>query len=371
MRVLFSYIKKELIQALRDRRMSFILFGAPVMQLIIFGYVVTTDIKNISLIVIDHDKSRQSRELASSFFSSGYFTRISRDNISRNTPEQLLQTNQAKVALIIAPGFSKNLERNSPAAIQFLIDGADANSAIITKNYIEEIVRGYSTKLESQHRSGFPLGMLIPEIRVLYNQELKSSNFMVPGLLCLILFNLTAILTAVGITREKELGTLEQILVSPLKRYQFMLGKTIPFVLVGFVDTVLILAVAKILFDVPVRGSLLLLFITAVIFLFTSLGIGLLAAAVSKTQAQAMMTVMPVMMPAFLLSGLFFPVASIPAGLRWLAYINPITYFLIVVRGIMLKGSGLVDLHREIIVLVLFGLFFITFSSLRFRKRLE
>jgi ABC-2 type transport system permease protein len=194
---------------------------------------------------------------------------------------------------------------------------------------------------------------------------------MVPGLLCQILLIITAILSGASITREKELGTMEQILVSPLKRIQFILGKTIPFVLVGFIDVILVLVMAKILFQIPINGSLLLFFFTAIIFLFTSLGIGLLGASVSKTQSQVMLTIFPIMMPAFLLSGLFFPIASIPLSLRWISYINPLTHYLIIVRGILLKGAGFFTLYKEIGFLALFGIFFFSFAAMRFRKRMD
>jgi ABC-2 type transport system permease protein len=380
MRVLLTFIKKELIQATRDRRMRFILFGAPLMQLILFGYVVTTDIKNITLLVIDHEQSVASREFTESFFSSGYFTRSKIRIASSSDAERLLLKDKIKVVIIIPPDFSRNLARDNQTKIQILVDGSDGNAANITKAYIDEIIANYSKKVLFQilnSRTGISQlssanKMLVtPEIRVLYNPALKSSTFMVPGIICQLLLIVTAVLSGASITKEKELGTIEQIFVSPLNKMQFILGKTIPFVLVGLLDVILILIMAKILFQIPINGSLLLFFFVAIIFLFTSLGIGLIAASVSRTQAQVSLTIFPFMMPAFLLSGLFFPIASIPISLRWISYINPLTYFLIIVRGILLKGAGLAVLYKEIIFLALFGIFFIAFSSFRFRKRLE
>jgi len=380
MRVLLTFIKKELIQATRDRRMRFILFGAPLMQLILFGYVVTTDIKNITLLVIDHEQSVASREFTESFFSSGYFTRSKIRIASSSDAERLLLKDKIKVVIIIPPDFSRNLARDNQTKIQILVDGSDGNAANITKAYIDEIIANYSKNILFQilnSRTGISQlssanKMLVtPEIRVLYNPALKSSAFMVPGIICQLLLIVTAVLSGASITKEKELGTIEQIFVSPLNKMQFILGKTIPFVLVGLLDVILILIMAKILFQIPINGSLLLFFFVAIIFLFTSLGIGLFAASVSRTQAQVSLTIFPFMMPAFLLSGLFFPIASIPVSLRWISYINPLTYFLIIVRGILLKGAGLAVLYKEIIFLALFGIFFIAFSSFRFRKRLE
>ncbi|HEX7319160.1 MAG TPA: ABC transporter permease [bacterium] len=375
MKILAAFIKKELTQTLRDTRMRFVLFAAPLIQLIIFGYVATTDVKNIAFHAVDFDRTSASRTLVSAFTASGYFKEILADDDSRKNvnadPEIALRSNQADVVLVIPPDFSRKLSTNITAHIQALVDGSDGNAATIIKGYIEQIFYEWTQKqiMASLHsRATTP--SINPRITVLFNPELKSSHFMVPGLICMILLLLTAILSAMAITREKELGTLEQILVSPLKRWEFIVGKTLPFVLVGFVDVLLILGVAKLLFDIPVRGNLLLLSFSSLIFLFTSLGIGLIAATVSRTQAQAMLTVMPIMMPAFLLSGLFFPVASIPEVLRWIPYINPITYFLIIVRGILLKGLGIGMLYREISVLIVFGIGFLTISSMFFQKKL-
>lgn len=380
MRVLLTFIKKELTQALRDRRMRFVLFGAPLLQLILFGYVVTTDIKNISLLVVDHEQSVESREFIESFYSSGYFTRAEVKTNSSDDAEKLLLRDKIKVAIIIPPDFSKRLARDYQTTIQILVDGSDGNAANITRAYIDQIIANYSKNtlfkiLNSRSISaGFSSTnalLVTPQVRVLYNPALKSSAFMVPGIICQLLLIVTAVLSGASITKEKELGTIEQIFVSPINKVQFILGKTIPFVLVGFIDVILILIMAKILFQIPINGSLLLFFIVSLIFLFTSLGIGLFAASVSRTQAQVSLTIFPFMMPAFLLSGLFFPIASIPVSLRWIAYINPLTYYLIIVRGILLKGAGFASLYKEIIFLTLFGIFFFVFSSMRFRKRMD
>jgi ABC-2 type transport system permease protein len=378
MNILLAFIKKELTQTFRDKRFRFILFGAPVIQLIIFGYVVTTEIKNVSLIVIDYAQTQESRELSASFTSSGYFKKVRTEERSIAAVDNYLKSSRAKVVLIIPPDFSRSIRRGETAQLEIAIDGADANAAIITRGYVEDITRNFAQKLLERRQNQMPhlagmgvASIVVPEIRILYNQEMKSSHYMVPGMIAMILLITTALLTAVAITREKELGTLEQIIVSPLARWQFILGKTLPYVLVGFIDVLLILATGKILFDIPIRGSIVLLFLSAIVFLFTTLGIGLLAASVSKNQAQAMLTVFPLMMPALLLSGFVFPVASIPIALRWIAYINPITYYLTVVRGILIKGAGISELYAEMLILLGFGLFFIVYSSLRFSKRMK
>ena len=379
MSALIAFIRKELIQALRDSRMRFVLFGAPLVQLVIFGYVVTTDIKNIPLLIIDYDRSSESREFTAAFFASGYFIRVGGLEKQVTEAEAALKGNKARVAIVIPSGFSRNLSRTEPAAVQILFDGSDGNSANVTKAYIEGIMASLSKKRLEQtlnaRASTAGKGRAAPlvdlQIRVFYNPELRSSSFMVPGILCMILLIVTALLSGLSITREKELGTMEQILVSPLSRFEFILGKTVPFVLVGLIDVVLILVAARLLFHIPIRGSLVLLFFSSLIFLFTSLGLGLFGASVSRTQAQVMLTIFPFMMPAFLLSGLFFPVASMPVALRWIAYVNPLTYFLVIVRGILLKGAGLPVLWHELLILTVFGAALLTFSALRFRKRIE
>lgn len=380
MSVILAFIKKELIQTLRDKRMRFIVFVAPIIQLILFGYVVTTDVKNISIYVQNLDQSSVTRELISSFIASGYFKKIAADNTLKIPPETILKNGKAKVVVIIPPDFTQALSKNDEAKIQILVDGSDANAALITKVYIEQILRDFGLKqlatmtqlLNSlTTKSAINLPMITPHISIWYNPELKSSHYMVPGILGLILLIITALLTALAITKEREAGTLEQISVSPLRSWEFILGKTIPYVLIGFIELVLVLIVARLLFQIPVRGSLLLLFLTATIFIFTTLGLGLLAASVSKTQTQAMFTIFPILMPAFLLSGLFFPITGIPFVLRWIAYINPLTYYLIIMRGIVLKGVGISHIYKELILLALFGLALVSFSVTRFRKRIE
>ncbi len=380
MQVIFALIKKELIQAFRDTRMLIILVVAPIIQLVIFGYVATTDIKNVPIVIIDLSQSSTSRALTSSFFTSDHFVRVMPSLGWRGEPEDFLKSGKAKIVVLIPPEFSKMIERNETAEVMIVADGSDANSATITNNYVIELIQTFAQDIAQRQLNNVASGQIsfmqsipvvIPHVRIWYNPELKSSHYMVPGIICMILLIITSLLTAMAITRERELGTLEQVLVSPLKRWEFILGKTIPFVFVGFAEVMIILFLARVLFHIHVRGSLPLLFFTAIIFLFTTLGIGLFAASVSKTQIQAMLTVFPILMPTFLLSGLFFPVSSIPIMLRWIAYINPLTYFLIIVRGILLKGNGFFDIYREVIVLAIFGAFFIVFSSVRLRKRIE
>ncbi|MGQ9664713.1 MAG: ABC transporter permease [bacterium] len=371
---LVALVRKELIQTFRDARMRFIVLAAPVIQLVIFGYVATTEVKNIKLLLIDYDQSLVSRELGNVIFNSQYFIKVDSREVYRRKPLELLSEGKAKAIVTILRDFSKNIGRNSKAEILIQIDGIDANAANIMKVYLKQIINEYLIKKSiTVGIASQSLYYAMPDIsiRIWFNPELKSANYMIPGIISQILLIMTALLTALAITREKELGTIEQILVSPLPRAIFILGKTIPFVLVGFIQVLLVLGVARIIFTIPIKGNLFLLFLCSIFFLFTTLGLGLFSASVCKTQAQAMLTVFPIIMPAFLLSGFFFPINSIPAILRWIAYINPLTYFLIIVRGIFLKGSTFLDLYRELLVLIIFGVGFIIFSSLRIRKRIS
>ncbi|MGQ9464858.1 MAG: ABC transporter permease [bacterium] len=371
---LVALVRKELIQTFRDARMRFIVLAAPVIQLVIFGYVATTEVKNIKLLLIDYDQSLVSRELGNVIFNSQYFIKVDSREVYRRKPLELLSEGKAKAIVTILRDFSKNIGRNSKAEILIQIDGIDANAANIMKVYLKQIINEYLIKKSiTVGIASQSLYYAMPDIsiRIWFNPELKSANYMIPGIISQILLIMTALLTALAITREKELGTIEQILVSPLPRAIFILGKTIPFVLVGFIQVLLVLGVARIIFTIPIKGNLFFLFLCSIFFLFTTLGLGLFSASVCKTQAQAMLTVFPIIMPAFLLSGFFFPINSIPAILRWIAYINPLTYFLIIVRGIFLKGSTFLDLYRELLVLIIFGVGFIIFSSLRIRKRIS
>ncbi len=357
--------RKELILTFRDKRMRFIIFVAPVIQLIIFGYVVTTEVKNIKVILNDYDKSHISREFANSLLSSKYFI------LSKSNKNNLKKGN-TDVIITIREGFSEKIGKGLSSELLISIDGTDANSANIIRGYLEEIINDFSISLLKE-KSKIPKGLNFIDTRIilLYNSQLKSSYFMIPGIIVLILLIITSLLTALSITKEKEIGTIEQLIVSPIKRWEFILGKTIPYVFIGFIEVVIILIVARILFELPVRGNIFLLIFSLLIFLFTTLGLGLFGASVSKTQTEAILTIFPIIMPALLLSGFFFPVSSIPIALRWIAYINPLTYALTIVRKILIKGCSFMEIYNEILILIFFGIIFIVFSSLKFRKTIE
>ena len=362
--------RKEFIQTFRDRRMLLPLFVAPVVQLILFGYAVTTDIKHISLAVLDYDRTLESRHLISSFSQSESFNL----NFYLKSDEEidvLLERGKIKAAVVIPRKFEKNLKKRAQTSLQIILDGTDANSATITMSYISQLIAKHSEDISTEIRRKKGAGIVTAQPRVWYNPNLKSSVYMVPGVICLILLLTTLLLTSMAVTKEREMGTLEQLIVSPIKPWELIIGKTIPFVLIGLCDVVLIISAGKLIFDLPVRGSLLFLFGVALLFILTTLSLGLFISTISRTQQQAMMTAFFFIMPAMLLSGIFSPIENMPRIIQHITLLNPLRYFSQAVRGILLKGNDISILWPQVLALFIFGIGASVFSSLRFRKYLE
>lgn len=362
--------RKEFIQTFRDKRMLMPIFAAPVIQLILFGYAVRTDIKNISMAVLDHDRSQQSRNLISSFTQSDYFN-LHFHPITYDEIDALLQKGKIKAAVVIPEKFESRLKKGAKASIQVIIDGTDANSATIILSYISQLVGKYTENLLTTFSGKKALGMINLQPRIWFNPELKSSVYMVPGVICLILLLTTLLLTSMAITKEKELGTIEQLIVSPIKRWELIIGKTVPFVFIGFCDIVLIILAGKLIFDLPIRGSLLFLFAVSLLFILTTLSLGLFISTVSRTQQQAMMSAFFFIVPAMLLSGIFSPIESMPKIIQHITLLNPLMYFSQAVRGILLKGNDFSILWPQVLALFIFGITAVTLSSLRLKKYLE
>jgi len=369
-------VRKEFIQVFRDPRMLGFLFIAPIFQLFLFGYAITTDVRNIRLGIQDRDRSEASRDLARSVIQSGYFTRAE----EIRSDEQLgraLVAGRVDMVLVFPEDFARKLDRGETARLQILADGAESNSAGIGVGYLQKILTDLNTRLLEERVAragvrGSPAGGLSPPVvaqtRYLYNPELKSSFYMVPGVLAMILLVITMLMTSLAITREREIGTMEQLVVTPIKPWQLLAGKMIPFAIVGFVDVNLILVTAVGHFRLPMEGSLGLLYLASVFFLFTTLGMGLLISTVSSTQQQAIFVSLMVMMPAILLSGLMFPIPNMPEPVQWLTYANPLRYFLVIVRGIILKGNGLGVLAPQFFMLFALGAVVFALAVARFRK---
>ena len=368
-------IRKEFIQLRRDPRMLRLVIIAPVIQLIIFGYAVTTDIKHIPTAVIDADRSRESRELVARFSNTGYFEVVT----LLERPQDLvalMDSGRVQAGVHIPRGFARRLVRGESAPLQVIVDGTNSTTAGVVLGYASGVLKKYSEEVLSERLQRLStqwirLSIIEERTRVWFNPELRSVNYMVPGVLCTILLVVTMVLTSMAIVREREIGTLEQIIVTPVRATELVAGKTIPFVLIGFVDIVLILLVAMLWFHVPLRGSLLLLFALALVFLLTTLGLGLFISTVSHTQQQAMMTAFFIMLPSILLSGFMFPIENMPRVIQWVTYLIPLRYFLNIVRGIFLKGVGIEVLWGDALMLLVLGLTLFAMASLRFTKRLE
>jgi ABC-2 type transport system permease protein len=370
---------KEFIQVFRDPRLMFIIFVTPVIQLFLFGYAVTMDVNNITVAVMDQDRSSESRRLLAAVFNSGYFTRVNDADSERDLAANLVHT-RADLALVIPPHFARDLNQNRDAAIQFLLDGTESNSATVGMGYIAKTLANYARAEINTRLAGIAaltggkvrsLPLITAQTRFQYNPELRSSLYFVPGVLAMILMIVTMLLTSLAITREREAGTIEQLVVTPIKPYQLILGKMLPFIIIGFADIVIILIVAVGHFHLPMRGSVALLFFAALCFLFSTLGVGLLISTISRTQQQAIFAGVLFLNPAILLSGLMFPIENMPRSVQYLTYINPLRYFLVIMRGIILKGNGILVLADQFFMLFAIGFILFSIAVSRFKKNLE
>jgi len=374
-------LRKEFIQVLRDPHMNLTLFLTPVMQLLIYGYAVTTDIRNVQMAVMDLDNSPASRELVSRFEGSGYFNLVEHVD-SEDRCREMLDLGQAQMVLRMNSGFGATIAAGRTASLQALLDGTDSNAAGIILSYTSTIVGDFSADLlERRERRllGTGGGIRGPAERVAsvelrtrawFNDNLESRNFFVPGTVVHLVTLSALVLTSMAIVREKEIGTMEQILVMPITPLEFILGKTLPFVIIGLADVALITSVGWFWFGVPLRGSVALLFVSALVYLLTPLGAGLVISVISRTQQQASMSVFFFYFPAFLLSGFVFPIDSMPLPVQYVTYVNPVRYALVIVRGIFLKGVGLETLWPQMLILAGMGVVSIAVASKRFRKTL-
>lgn len=365
---------KEFIQAFRDPRMRFILLVIPIMQTIIFGYAVNTDVNEVATAIQDLDNSRESRELIDRFTSSGYFSvheYVQHDERVR----KLLDAGDVRAVINVERGFGASIRGGRPAAVQLLLDGTDSNTAGIVASYAGSIVRRYNAEVVEQllaRRGAIPdaIGVRL-ETRAWFNANLESRNYYVPAVIANIVMVITMLLSSMAVVREKEIGTMEQMIVTPIRKTEFILGKTIPFILIGFLDVALVTGAAVFWFQVPLRGSLLLLFAGTALFLLSSLGFGLFISTVSQTQQQAMMSAFFFLFPAMLLSGFAFPIANMPEPVQWLTYLNPLRYYLVIIREIFLKGVGIEILWPQMMGLAILGAVIFFFAVSRFRKTLS
>ena len=364
-------IKKEFIQVLRNPKMRAIVLVMPLVQSMIFGYAVTTDVKQINTAIFDQSGTPESRELIDRFIHSGYFVANAVIDSEREIDELLNQGKSAAV-IRIPTDFSGRLESGKTSTVQIIVDGTDSNTAGVVLSYAGSIIQNDAVELMKK-RAGLPgwepAGVNL-DTRAWFNENLTSRNFYVPGVIAAIVMLVSLLLTSMSVVREKEMGTMEQIVVTPITPLEFILGKTMPSIILGFVNMIFVTLVSVFWFDIPVRGSLLILFIANGFYLMTTVGIGLLISTVSDTQQQAMMSTFFFYLPAILLSGFMFPIANMPEIVQDFTYLNPLRYFLIIIRGIFLKGVGVTVLWPQILALLLLGLLLLTIAVKKFRKNL-
>jgi len=374
-KVILSILWKEFLQLRRDPRLFPVIFISPILQLILLGYAANLDVKNIPSVICDLDRSTASRGFLDDFVNSGYFSVEARVDRMEEI-DRYLDHGDASMAFVIPRGFGDSLAGGKEASVMLIADGSESQSASIGVNYATLIAANYTQKIifESFKRAG-GLGLkpvlVKPELRVWYNPELKSRNFMVPGVLGLILMIMTTTLASLGIVREKESGTMEQLIVTPIRPYQLIIGKLLPFVLIGLVDTTFVISVARGWFGIPVRGSIALLFALCLAFMLNTLGIGLFVSTISRTQQQAMLTSLFFIMPQIVLSGFVFPIENMPKFFQYLTTVIPIRYFFVIIRGIMLKGAGWPELWNQAAALMGLGTVILTLSVARFHKKLD
>lgn len=372
---LMSLIRKEFIQIRRDPRTLGIIFVMPVAMLFLLGFAATNDVRNIDLAVYDQDQSPASRRLLEAYKQADYF-RLSYIAASEEELRTLIDNNSVRAGIIIPPGYGRDVAGWSSAQVSFVLDGSDPTVASTALAAATMIGQAQSTKLQVERLQQRGMATLLQpaldvRTQVWYNPGLVSSYFMVPAMIGMILQYLGTMLTATAIVRERERGTIEQLIVTPLRSQELVLGKLAPYVILAFWDTIEVLIVGVLLFHMPINGDLTLLLLLTGLFMVTTLGIGLLISTVANTQQEAMLTTMFTLLPSIFLSGFFFPLAAMPAWLQAMSYLIPLRYFLIIARGIVIKGVGLSAMWPEVIALAIFAVVVMGAAAARFKKSLD
>jgi ABC-2 type transport system permease protein len=377
-------LRKEFIQMLRNPRMRGMLFLAPLIQLVLFGYAVTLDVDHARIAFRDMSRTPESRALRTRFEASGRFEVVALPE-SEEDVQRLLDRSDVHAVVAVLPTFARDLARGKTAQVQVLLDGTNSNTASLVSAYAAGVIAGFSAdvalnpsknqqmiQVTLRNAAGKPIaGQVVSDTRVWFNPDLRSRNFFIPGVTANLLLMLTLMLTAQAIIREKELGTMEQLMVTPMRPIELMLGKTLPFTLVGLINMMIVTGAALLFFHIPFRGNFLLLMFCALLYLMPSLGAGLFLSTISNTQQQANMGSFFITTPAFMLSGFAFPISNMPRIVQYLTYLNPIRYFMEIVRGVFLKGVGFSTLWPQMLILGIFGVIILAGSAIRFRKTLD
>jgi ABC-2 type transport system permease protein len=379
---IFAIIRKELSQLFRNRRTRMFLFVPPMFQLIIFGYAVNMDVDNLRMGWMDMDQSPQSHALLASFQGSGRFLLTALPQSEKDI-QNVLDRGEAQVIVRVMPGFGRDILLGHPTSAQILVDGTNSNTASLASAYTSQLVGAYSASVATPQmqsrmmaRAGMgtmsmKVGRITDSARVWFNPDLKSRNYFVPGVICNLIMVVTVMLTAMAIVREKEIGTMEQLMVTPIQPMELMIGKMVPAALVGMMDLVLMTTAALLIFSIPFRGNPLVLVLSAALFLLTSLGMGLFISTIASTQQQAIMSSSLIAIPTFMLSGFAYPIRNMPIAVQYLTYLNPLRYLIEIVRGIFLKGTGISVLWPQMLTLLVYGMVVMGLSASSFRKKLD
>ena len=368
---LLCMIKKEFIQIFRNSKMRAIVLIMPLVQSMVFGYAVTTDVKQVATAVYDQARTPESRDLVDRFIHSGYFS-VKQTIHSDREMDELIDRGIVAAIIRIPPDFSGKLASGTTVAVQIVVDGTDSNTAGVVLNYAGNIIRNDAIEIlrKRTDRPGWEATGVHLQTRAWFNENLTSRNFYVPGVIASIVMLVTLLLTSMSVVREKEMGTMEQIIVTPITSAEFIIGKTMPSIILGFVNMIFVTLISVFWFDIPVRGSIVTLLVANGFFLMTTIGAGLFISTLSDTQQQAMMSAFFFYLPAVLLSGFMFPIANMPDVVQAFTYLNPLRYFLIVIRGIFLKGVGWAILWPQILAMFVLGSLILTLAVKRFRKNL-
>ena len=371
-----AMLVKEFIQVFRAKRTRFLLFGPPIIQMVIFGYAATLEIQHVPMAILDYENSQVSRDFVSRFQGSRYFD-VRVQTLDRASVRRMVDHGDVLLAVEVNAGFSEQLRKGQTAHVQVILDASNSNTALVSLGYVNQVASKFAEdyQMEMLDRTSPSIMKQIPSIvlerQPWFNPDLRSQWFFVPGVMGNLITLVIVLLTAFAVVREREIGTLEQIMVTPIGQAEFILGKTIPFFLIGLFDAALITAVGTFWFRVPLRGSLLALLAGTVLYLFCALGVGLLISTISENQQQAMVSAFFFLMPAIIFSGFASPISSMPGGLQLLTYADPLRYFIVILRGVFLKGVGFDVLWPQMASLAVFAVLILLASVLRFHKSLD
>nr|WP_320050948.1 ABC transporter permease [uncultured Desulfuromonas sp.] len=359
-----AMLVKELKQMLRDPKMRIVVFGFPLVQLLVFSFALTLDVKNIDLVIVDEDRSVVTRELTDDFVASGYF-KVHGLVDSVTQARELMDRGDVRGIVVFTAGTARKLQAGNTVAVQLIADGTMSNDAGIMFNYASSVLQRYNRALTAHIDPAVEL-----EPRNLFNVNLDSRNFYVPGLITLMILVTSTLLTSIAIVREKEIGTIEQVMVTPIGRFEFIIGKTLPFFFTGYLTTTLMFVLARLVFGITIKGSVLVLIVVVGLNILSYLGLALLISTISQTQQQALLTAFFIMMPCALLSGYLFPVNNMPQPVQYLTYLNPMRWGFEAITGVVIKGTGLADLWKQVLWEAIHATGFLTIAAAKFRKTL-